>query len=93
MEPAPPGEGRAPEKAPLKKEITNMKKLIACAGLVAAVAFTPMSYAEAEAESSGSTPAVQEAMKGVKSFNRKINKKAKYYIYLQSASWCGPCNQ
>ena len=29
MEPAPPGEGRAPEKAPLKKEITNMKKLIA----------------------------------------------------------------
>lgn len=71
----------------------NMKKLIACAALVAALAFTPMSYAEAEAESSGSTPAVQEAMKGVKSFNRKINKKAKYYIYLQSASWCGPCNQ
>ena len=25
--------------------------------------------------------------------DKKPNPDAKYYIYLQSASWCGPCNQ
>ncbi len=35
--------------------------------------------------------AVASALNKVKWFNGKPNKKAKYYIYLQSASWCGPC--
>lgn len=35
--------------------------------------------------------AVVEAMKGVKFINAKPSKKADYYIYLHSASWCGPC--
>lgn len=34
---------------------------------------------------------MEQSLKKVKSFNGRINKKAKYYIYLQSASWCPPC--
>lgn len=36
---------------------------------------------------------MEERLSQVKSFNGRINKKAKYYIYLQSASWCGPCQR
>lgn len=32
-----------------------------------------------------------QAFKKVRTFNGKPNKKAKYYIYLQSAKWCGFC--
>lgn len=67
----------------------NIKKLFACTLVLAAVAATPLSFADDEA---AETPTVRAAVKSVKSFNGKINKKAKYYIYLQSASWCGPCN-
>ncbi len=34
---------------------------------------------------------VAQALAKLKLFNGKPNKKAKYYVYLQSASWCGPC--
>ncbi len=34
---------------------------------------------------------VAAAMRKIKWFNGKPSKKAEYYIYLQSASWCGPC--
>ena len=34
---------------------------------------------------------VGEALKKLKTFNGKPNTNAKFYIYLQSASWCGPC--
>ena len=37
--------------------------------------------------------AVAKALSGMETFNGTPNYKAKYYIYLQSASWCGPCNQ
>ncbi len=33
----------------------------------------------------------QKAVAKVKTFNGRANSKADYYIYLQSASWCGPC--
>ena len=38
--------------------------------------------------------AVGEALKGIKKFvtSKKPNTQAKYYIFLESASWCGPCN-
>ncbi|MBR5895280.1 MAG: TlpA family protein disulfide reductase [Akkermansia sp.] len=36
-------------------------------------------------------PAVHAALEKIKFFNGKPNKKADYYIYLHSASWCGPC--
>lgn len=36
---------------------------------------------------------VAQAIKKLKTFNGKPNLKADYYIYLCSASWCGPCNK
>lgn len=36
---------------------------------------------------------VAKALKKMKSFNGKPNAKARYFIYLSSASWCGPCNR
>lgn len=36
---------------------------------------------------------VGKAVSKLKTFNGKPNKKALVYVYLQSASWCGPCNQ
>lgn len=36
---------------------------------------------------------VATAFKKVKTFNGKPNDKALVYLYLQSASWCGPCNR
>ncbi len=36
---------------------------------------------------------VVAAMRKIKWFNGKPSKKAQYYIYLQSASWCGPCRK
>lgn len=34
---------------------------------------------------------VPEALQGIITFNGTPSQDAKYYIYLQSASWCGPC--
>ncbi len=34
---------------------------------------------------------VQKAVATLNVFNAPANKNADYYIYLQSASWCGPC--
>lgn len=34
---------------------------------------------------------VAKALARLNTFNATPNYKAKYYIYLQSASWCGPC--
>lgn len=36
---------------------------------------------------------VGAAIKEFKTFNAKPNLKADYYIYLCSASWCGPCRR
>ena len=36
---------------------------------------------------------VGKAVGKLKTFNGKPTKKALVYVYLQSASWCGPCNQ
>lgn len=43
-----------------------------------------------EAEEEGEA-AVHAAVAKTKFFNAKPSKKADYYIYLHSASWCGPC--
>lgn len=34
---------------------------------------------------------VGKALKDLRTFNGKPNTNAQFYIYLQSASWCGPC--
>lgn len=36
---------------------------------------------------------VGKAVSKLKTFNGKASKKALVYVYLQSASWCGPCNK
>ncbi|MBQ2380887.1 MAG: TlpA family protein disulfide reductase [Akkermansia sp.] len=46
---------------------------------------------EDTADDSDKTPAVHAAIAKTKFFNAKPSKKADYYIYLHSASWCGPC--
>ena len=51
----------------------------------------PSRSSKGELRSQGSK--MEESLSEVKSFNGRINKKAKYYIYLQSASWCGPCQR
>lgn len=45
-----------------------------------------------DAKDSKEGNAVITALKKLKPFNGKPSAKADYYIYLQSASWCGPCN-
>lgn len=70
-------------------------------GLLAASLFTAAPLACAQADDAPATAtktvkksqasSVAKSLKKVKSFNGRINKKAKYYIYLQSASWCPPC--
>lgn len=37
--------------------------------------------------------AVAKALKKVKRVSGRVNQNALVYIYLQSASWCGPCKQ
>lgn len=45
------------------------------------------------AEKKSSVSAVGKAAGKLKTFNGKPSKKALVYVYLQSASWCGPCNK
>ena len=47
--------------------------------------------ADNTADDSDKEPAVHAAIAKTKFFNGKPSKKADYYIYLHSASWCGPC--
>lgn len=44
-----------------------------------------------KADSSSSSSAVKNALKEINLVSGKPSAKAKYYIYLHSASWCGPC--
>ena len=45
------------------------------------------------ADKKSSVSAVGKAAGKLKTFNGKPSKKALVYVYLQSASWCGPCNK
>ena len=46
-----------------------------------------------KAKKKASVSKVGKAVGKLKTFNGKANKKALVYVYLQSASWCGPCNK
>ena len=39
----------------------------------------------------GNLPAVKAAIADIEFLEGEPSKKAKYYVYLHSASWCGPC--
>lgn len=49
--------------------------------------------ADSATEQTQSENQVGKALKKLKTFNGKPNTNAKFYIYLQSASWCGPCQR
>ncbi|MBQ3218476.1 MAG: redoxin domain-containing protein [Akkermansia sp.] len=51
----------------------------------------PLPEETADEENEDETPRVHEAISKAKFFNGKPSKKADYYVYLHSASWCGPC--
>ena len=76
-----------------------MKKLIGTTlmGIVMMGLVAPCLYAEPEEDSGAKTEQseakslVGEALGKLKTFNAKPKKGAQFYIYLQSASWCGPC--
>lgn len=51
---------------------------------------TPQTTAKEKKVPKGLKP-VAKAIAEMDSFNAEPNYKAKYYIYLESASWCGPC--
>lgn len=76
-----------------------MKTLrILCAlALACAVLAPPPAFAAKKSKSDvtalGDTNPVMTGFKKLKSFNGKPNAKAKYYFYLCSASWCGPCQR
>lgn len=48
---------------------------------------------KASATAMGDANPVLTGFKKLKSFNGKPSPKAKYYFYLCSASWCGPCQK
>lgn len=48
---------------------------------------------KASATAMGDANPVMTGFKKLKSFNGKPSPKAKYYFYLCSASWCGPCQK
>ncbi len=57
---------------------------------------SPRILAEVEEDDADTTEADEEnvvakAMAGIEWFNAQPSGKAEYYIYLKSASWCGPC--
>lgn len=64
-----------------------------------AVVAVPAAYAEDAGGNSTAAASegnkIGDALKTIKKFatGKKPNTNAKYYILLESASWCGPCNQ
>lgn len=46
-----------------------------------------------KAKKKGKAGRVAAALKKIKTFNGKPNDKALVYLFLQSASWCPPCNR
>lgn len=67
--------------------------LLAFAVLSPAPAFAAKKKAKDTVTALGDANPVLTGFKKLKSFNGKPNPKAKFYFYLCSASWCGPCQK
>lgn len=67
--------------------------LLAFAVLCPAPAFAAKKKDKVTATALGDANPVLTGFKKLKSFNGKPSPKAKYYFYLCSASWCGPCQK
>ncbi len=60
--------------------------------VLATAVLIPCAGAKNQASEEQAEPkAVHAALENIKPLAGDINTKADYYIYLQSASWCGPC--
>ncbi len=80
-----------------------MNSKLILTGLLGLSALVPQAFADdassapAEAPAPAAQPAqgaVAQALAGIPVLNGKTpNTHARYYIYLCSASWCGPCNK
>lgn len=76
-----------------------MKHLrLLCALLLALAVFSPApAFAKKPSKDGvsalGDANPVVSSLKNFKVFNGKPNPKAKFYFYLCSASWCGPCQK
>ncbi len=72
-----------------------MKKIFSllCVGAsLSLLSLSPQVFADGKDAAAETEPRVAHAaLAKIKPITGKINTKADYYIYLQSASWCGPC--
>ena len=62
-----------------------------CATALAGSAAAADATAAMEPQASAALSPVARALSGVSVMNGEANMQADYYIYVQSASWCGPC--
>lgn len=73
----------------------TMRKLMICAALLSGLLLNQVGSAQGtDAETGVRTDAlspVAAALSELKPVCGTLNKEADYYIYLYSASWCGPC--
>ncbi len=65
--------------------------LLCTGAILSTSALSPCVMANDTTEQTAEPRALHASLEGVKPLTGKINTKADYYIYLQSASWCGPC--
>lgn len=65
--------------------------VVAMAGSAAPAEEGPGGAPEAQVATPQS--AVAQALSQVRRMNAEVNLGAEYFIYVQSASWCGPCNR
>lgn len=77
-----------------------MRFILTCVSCMSALLLSPVSYAETDtsADSRGipsdKSPAlspVAAALSELKPISGSFNPQAEYFIYVYSASWCGPC--
>lgn len=59
--------------------------------VVGALFFAALGSRAQESQNTPPLTPVAEALSAAKVFNAQPNLKARFYIYLQSASWCVPC--
>ncbi len=75
-----------------------IKTLISSTVLSVAFSLTAIANTSATAEGQASETAapvvsMKEIVDGLKTVSGKVNPDAKFYIYLQTASWCPPCRK
>lgn len=75
----------------MKAILTIAFLAIGCMGVHASAQQENTNPPAAQADAKSKLEAVPQALKKLSTFNGKVNTEAEYYIYLQSASWCGPC--